>query len=252
MSTFKLLKIKKPIYKRISRRNLMLIIGGVILVLAGLVFVLIRFHLLDSIGKESEKIETLGISTKPITSQERDSYQVPAENPRYISIPAAGVDKARVIGIGLKAPNPSGQQQMDEPHNTSDVGWYNCQINPVANKRCAEPIRPGAGNTKTSVVMDGHTCFSDKLTCVFDKLSSLKNNDKISIELGNGNKISYTIKKVDILNLKDVDMAKAMVPIESNKEGLMIITCSGSYNGTKDANGINTASQRILVYAVRD
>ena len=88
MSRFKLLKIKKPIHKRISRRNLMLIIGGVILVLAGLVFVLLRFHLLDSIGKESEKIETLGISTKPITSQERDSYQVPAENPRYISIPA--------------------------------------------------------------------------------------------------------------------------------------------------------------------
>lgn len=252
MARFKQLKIKKPIHKRMSKRNLLLIIAAVAVVLAGAVFAIFQFHLFDSVGKESEKIETLGISTKPISTEERDSYQVTAENPRYISIPAAGVDKARVIGIGVKAPNAAGQQQMDEPDNTSDVGWYNCQINPVADKRCAEPTRPGGNNTKTSTVMDGHTCFSDKLTCVFDKLSSLKNGDKISIELGNGSKINYSIKKTEVLNLKDVDMAKAMVPIESGKEGLMIITCSGTYNGAKDANGVNTASQRVLVYASRD
>ena len=114
MARFKQLKIKKPIHKRMSKRNLLLIIAAVAVVLAGAVFAIFQFHLFDSVGKESEKIETLGISTKPISTEERDSYQVAAENPRYISIPSAGVDKARVIGIGVKAPNAATRRAMAE------------------------------------------------------------------------------------------------------------------------------------------
>ena len=154
--------------------------------------------------------------------------------------------------IGLKDPNSNGQQQMDEPDNIGDAGWYNCQINPVVDNRCDEPTRPGGGDTETSVVIDGHTCFSDRLTCIFDNLDVIESGDVINIELGNGEVIKYATRKVETVYLEDIDMNEAMRPIDSDKEGLLLITCSGTYNGATDANGVQTASQRMLVYAVRE
>lgn len=208
--------------------------------------------LTDSDQAVDKNIDLLGISTTPVTEEEVDSYQVSAEDPRYISISAVGINKSRVKAIGLKDPNSNGQQQMDEPDNIGDAGWYNCQINPVVDNRCDEPTRPGGGDTETSVVIDGHTCFSDRLTCIFDNLDEIESGDVINIELGNGEVIKYATRKVETVYLEDIDMNEAMRPIDSDKEGLLLITCSGTYNGATDANGVQTASQRMLVYAVRE
>jgi LPXTG-site transpeptidase (sortase) family protein len=222
-----------------------------VLVLAS--FFIIRWAMSDERSKQlfEQQFNVLGISTEPISQEERDDYTVPAERPRYIYIPAVNVDKARVIALGVKDPSPNGQQQLDVPTNIDDVGWYDCEINPLADKRCDQPTLPGGGSTDTAALLTGHTCFSKTMSCVFDNISKLKDGDTITIERGDRQKINYTVKKVETVKLADVDMEKAMRPIESGKEGLTLITCAGTYRGTLDANGVPTADKRVLVYAVR-
>jgi LPXTG-site transpeptidase (sortase) family protein len=196
-----------------------------------------------------QQFSDLDVSTESVSKKERDEYTVAPERPRYLYIPAVGIDKARMIALGVKSPGVNGQQQLDVPKNIDDVGWYDCQINPLADKRCGKPTLPGANITNSAVLLTGHTCFSRTMKCVFDSISKLKYSDTITIERGDGTKLDYTVKKVEILNLADVDMNKAMKPIESGKEGLTLITCAGKYRGTTDANGVPTADKRVLVYA---
>lgn len=200
-------------------------------------------------NEELQYIESLGISTKPVTQVEVDDYKVDPDKPRYMSIPSAGVIQARTIALGVKKPTSDGSQQLDAPNRIGDVGWYNCEINPVEDNRCDTPKRPGDGNTQTAALFDGHTCFSRTMSCVFDQISALRNEDSIIIELGDGQKLNYIVRKVQVLNLADVDMKSAMTPIESGREGITLITCAGTYKGAVDASGVPTASKRVLVYA---
>lgn len=201
-------------------------------------------------NEEIHYIESIGISTKPVTQAEIDDYKVDPDKPRYISIPRAGVTNARAIALGVKSPAADGSQQLDAPTRIGDTGWYNCQINPIADNRCDTYKTPGDGNTETAALFDGHTCFSRAMSCVFDQISSLKNSDSIVVERGDGQTLQYVVRKVQILNLADVDMKAAMKPLESGREGLTLITCAGTYKGAVDASGVPTASKRVLVYAV--
>lgn len=201
---------------------------------------------------EKQRFETLDLKTDTVSEKQVKEYTVAPERPRYLKIPSAGVDKARILEVGVNKPNADGNQQMDAPKNINDTGWYNCQVNPIAKNRCATPKVPGDGNTKTATLMDGHTCFSRNQTCVFDRISSLKNGDSIIIERGDGKELTYKVRQVEVLELKDVDMKKAMKPIETGREGLTLITCAGTYKGAIDANGVQTASQRVLVYAAME
>ncbi len=228
------------------------IIVGLVTMLLLLTAAIVWFYFFETSRVERVMLDELGVSIEPVTQEERDSYTVPPDDPRYLTIEAAGVHKARVLSIGVKAPNKDGVQQMDEPKTIDDVGWYNCQINPAESRKCATPKRPGDGNTAVADVIDGHTCFSNSLTCVFDNISRLQSGDKIMIERGDGSQLTYTVKKVEVLDLASgVDMAKAMKPIEADKEGLTLITCAGTYRGATDINGVLTASKRVLVYAIR-
>ena len=198
-----------------------------------------------------QQLGDLNISTRAISEKERDEYTVSPDRPRYLYIPAAGVNKARIIALGVKSPGQNGQQQLDVPKNINDAGWYDCGINPLADKRCAQPTLPDGGDTDTAMILTGHTCFSRTMRCVFDNISKLKRGDRITIERGDGEKFDYTVRKVEVIPLADVDMNKAIQPIELDKEGLTLITCAGKYRGTTDANGVQTADKRVLVYAVR-
>lgn len=237
------------------RRNKVILALAILLVVAAIAvgtYVLVRMFWDNQENKLFEQqFSELDVSTTPISEREREEYTVAPDQPRYIHIPAVGVDSARMIALGVKSPGATGQQQLDVPKNIDDVGWYDCRINPIADKRCSQTTLPGAGDTETAALLTGHTCFSNTMSCVFDNISKLKNGDLITIERGDGEKLKYSVKKVEIVKLEDVDMAKAMRPIQSGKEGLTLITCAGKYRGAKDANGVPTADKRVLVYAVR-
>ena len=215
-------------------------------------FFAIRFWLQDNDLGNMSSIEVLDLDTREITEEEKDDHIVPPDHPRFLSIPSIGINRVRILGMGVTHPNEQGAQQMETPVGIHDVAWFNCQINPIAENRCALAQKPGSGNTVQASVMNAHACFSTTYTCVFDRLAELRNGDEIIVELGDGTEITYIVRLVEIRELENVDMAKVMRPIEAGLEGLNLITCAGEFDGARDSQGVLTANQRVLVYTIRE
>ena len=195
-----------------------------------------------------ERSQAMGLSSEEVTDEEKDAHTVDGvDKPKLISIPATGVDRARVQEIGLLQPGSSGSQQMDAPVNVHDVGWYNCQINPVASKACSNYVSPaGINNTEVAAVMDGHSCSGNG--CVFDGLQNLQSGDEIILTMGDDSTITYVVDRVDIVDLADMDMKQAMSVFQPGVPGLNLITCDGSWSSV-DSRGVRTMDQRVVVYS---
>lgn len=198
---------------------------------------------------ENERNQELGITKDKVSDKDKDQYKVDApDKPRLLTIAKAGVTRARVQQIGLLSPSADGSQQMDAPKNINDAGWYNCQINPVASKRCAGYSSPAINNTQTAAVIDGHSCGGGK--CVFDNIDKLASGDAIEIEMGSGEKVTYLVKKVEVVKLADLDMTKVMTSFQLGQPGLNLITCDGSWS-SRDSRGVRTMDKRVVVYSIR-
>ncbi|RYX78840.1 class F sortase [bacterium] len=152
------------------------------------------------------------IDETPITPAQVDAHAVPASHPRYISMPSLGIDKARVVSVGLTK-----QNLLDTPKNIADTAWFEKSATPGM----------GAG----AVVIDGHNGGITR-DGVFAKLASLNNGDVITIERGDGKKISYAVAENKTMSLQDANtkgMKDMMNSIDLNKEGLSLITCAGNW-----------------------
>lgn len=197
---------------------------------------------------EAERNEQLGLSHDEVTEEDKASHTVDgADKPKLLSIPAAGIQDARILEIGLLSPSSDGSQQMDAPQNVHDVGWYNCQINPIESKKCANYVSPlGVNNTEQAAVMDGHSCSGDG--CVFDGLVDLSAGDEIMVTMGDDSVITYVVDYVQVVDLADLDMEQAMMSYQQGKPGLNLITCDGSWS-SQDSRGVRTMDRRVVVYS---
>ncbi|HWB38804.1 MAG TPA: class F sortase [Candidatus Saccharimonadales bacterium] len=159
-------------------------------------------------------------TTKP-KSAAVASYEVPAADPRYLTIPKLGVH-ARVLNVGL---TPDGS--INTPGNVFDTAWYNGS---------ARPGQQGA------MLVDGH--ISDWTTNgVFYELDRLVPGDEVQIERGDRQVFSYKVEAVKTYSANDIDMKQVLSPIKSGVPGLNLISCSGDViYGTNDFN------ERIVVY----
>ena len=152
------------------------------------------------------------VDESPVSQAAIDSYTVPATHPRYISIPALSIDKARVQQIGLTKDN-----MLDTPKNISDTAWY------------TKSATPGQGYG--SVIIDGHNGGISR-DGVFVNLDKLKEDDEISIERGDGKLVKYKVVENRTMSLKEANstgMKELMTPYEAGKEGLGLITCAGKW-----------------------
>lgn len=168
------------------------------------------------------------VDESPVTDSMIDSYTVPATHPRYISIPALNVDKARVQVVGLTKNNI-----LDTPRNISDTAWY------------SQSATPGQGYGQ--VVIDGHNGGVSR-DGIFVNLDKLANGDEITIERGDGKQIIYKVVENKTESLKDTNatgMQRLMTPYDNTKEGLGLITCAGNWV-PRD----KVFDKRILVRAV--
>jgi hypothetical protein len=154
-------------------------------------------------------------STKKISSNEFSSYTVPANNPRYIFIPSINV-KAIVRPLGLTNNN-----QIQSPSNVYDAGWFN---------KSSLPGKSGA------MLIDGHiSSWTSK--GIFYNLKLLKNGQTIIVEEGNGIKINYKVIQSKTYDASSVDMQALLNPVNPNKPGLNLITCTGNViKGTSEFN----------------
>lgn len=152
------------------------------------------------------------IDESPVTLAMIRQHTVPANQPRYISIPSLNIQNARVQSVGVTKDN-----MLDTPKNISDTAWYN------------KSATPGQGYG--SVIVDGHNGGITR-NGVFVNLDKLRKNDEIIIERGDGKKFKYSVMENKTETLKDTNasgMQRLMTPYDKNKEGLGLITCAGNW-----------------------
>lgn len=152
------------------------------------------------------------VDESPVGKKQIAEYVVPADQPRYISIPSIGVGETRVFPVGVTANN-----QLDTPKNISDAAWY------------TKSAKPGQGYG--AVLMDGHNGGITR-DGVFAKLGALQPGAEIVVERGDGKRFTYQVVENQSMPLEEVNktgMKMMMRSADEVKEGLNIITCDGNW-----------------------
>ena len=206
------------------KKNLPRIIWGVVLAILGLCLIKIAVWEANYYaGKEGTTRATATTSTNApidtseevdeseITEQMKQAWKVAADKPRFLSIESLGIDRARVMEVGL---NNTGRLLV--PDNIFDAGWYRASS------------KPGAGGT---ILIDGHN-GGPHVEGVFKHLPELNIGDIITIERGDGKFFRYQVVENEQVALADADsqMAKMLTTPEHGKESLSLISCSGVWS----------------------
>lgn len=163
-------------------------------------------------------------STNTPTEDAFANYHVAPDAPRYIFIPAISV-RAMVKLMGLTTDN-----HIEAPNNVHDAGWFT---------QSAKPGKPGA------MVIDGHVA-NWATESVFYQLKSVRPHDAITIERGDGQKITYRVVRSQSYDASSVDMDALQTPVNPAKPGLNLITCDGKVINNNDF------SRRLIVFAQQE
>lgn len=169
------------------------------------------------------------VSTQEVTADQKTNYSVPALHPKFLSVPALGIDRARIFPAGTTETG-----ELDTPDNIYDVAWF------------TRSVSPGQGSG--AVLLDGHNGGFAK-DGVFAKLDTLPNGSQMTIERGDGKQFTYEVVENRNMPLNEVNktgMKEMMYSAQPDKEGLNIITCAGRYI-PKD----KLFDHRIMLRAVR-
>lgn len=159
--------------------------------------------------------------TKP-SEEDINAYAVAPDMPRFLSIPKFGV-KSRVRSIGVDANNT-----LKAPANVFDVGWFKDTVKP--------------GSTGGTSLIDGHVSGWTQRGALYH-LKDLVAGDKVIVERGDGQQISYRVVAAETYDAATMDMSKALLSKNPAKHGLNLITCTGQLKpGTDDYD------KRIVVF----
>jgi LPXTG-site transpeptidase (sortase) family protein len=160
------------------------------------------------------------------TNEQKAAYSVPPTHPRELIIETLGIN-ANIVPVGTLKDNT-----LNAPKTAWDAGWYDQSALPGVN----------AG----ALLLDGHVNDALNTPGVFYKLHTLKTGDIIKIERGDKQLFTYRVVTIEQTPIEQVDMNKLLRPITSEKEGLNLITCGGTYDSTR-----KTYNDRVLVYTER-
>ena len=136
------------------------------------------------------------------SEDEIKEYQVEANNPRYLDIPRLDIH-ARVRHSAVD------NNKLPLPNDVYDVAWF------------AGSSAPGqGGNVLISGLYKGRTKDG-----VFKNLDSLEKGDEITIERGDGEKFTYEVRELQIVDAKDA--ANELPGVQrriDDKETLSLVT----------------------------
>jgi len=166
--------------------------------------------------KSHEGFETTQPSTNDLAN-----YRVAPDDPRALYIDALNI-AARIKPMGLNS-----DKSIQAPTNIYDAGWY------------TGSAKPG---TNGALFIDGHAS-GDTRYGLFGSLDTLKKDDMIVVEKGDGTKLTYRVVYIETVSLKDVDMSKVLAPYPGVTEGLNLMTCTGVW-----VKGTATLDKRVIVY----
>lgn len=145
------------------------------------------------------------------TEEEVREYTVAADRPRYLTISKLGINRTRVLPMGVNA-----KGELDTPRNIYDVGWYEGSG------------KPGQGGT---MVIDGHN-GGPHAYGVLKKLPSLGEGDIITVERGDGAVYNYKVVENTEILLDEANsyMSTAARSPEAGKESVTLISCTGEWS----------------------
>ena len=136
-----------------------------------------------------------------------DDYQVPADQPRLIKIPAIAVS-GPIQKVGITKDN-----SISVPSNITFAGWYTGSVKP--------------GETGLSII-DGHVSgkYADG---IFKHLANLKVGDTFIVEYGDKTQKNFEV--IDIKTLPESDsIAFLLAKRDDVERQLNLITCGGKFN----------------------
>lgn len=179
-----------------------------------------------AIVEEEEEEEEL-VEVEP-TKEEVKEYTVAADRPRYLTVEKLGINKARVLPMGV---NTKGE--LSTPSNIFDVGWY------------IDSGKPGQGGT---MVIDGHN-GGPHVRGVFKDLPNLAAGDIIKIERGDGEVYKYKVVENNTIPLTESDayMVTAAKSPETGKESVTLISCTGEWSQEKKTYLSRQFTRAVLV-----
>ncbi len=145
------------------------------------------------------------------TEEEVHEYTVAPDRPRYLTVPKLGINKARILPMGVNS-----RGELSTPNNIFDVGWYEASS------------LPGGGGT---LIIDGHNGGPHVLG-VFKNLPDLGYGDIIEVERGDGLVFKYKVIDSKSIPLSEADayMAVAARSPEPGKESVTLISCTGEWS----------------------
>ncbi len=137
-------------------------------------------------------------------------YKVAANKPRYFQAPTIGVGTTRVLETGL---TPEGA--IETPAGIYDTSWYNNSAEITDDKGAVFIVGHYMGPTEAGI---------------FWRLKDLNPGDEVEIEQGDGTISKFrVVEKIDY-DVSNVDMAKALAPVNPEKLGLNLMTCGGKWD----------------------
>ncbi len=163
-------------------------------------------------------------SEVPPTLDQYKEFAVGAAFPRYVRIPAIGVN-ARVRQVGLNSEN-----KLQSPANVFDVGWYN------------RSARPGSEGT---MLVTAHVS-GPSIAGVFGNLHKLQPGNLIEIEQGSGKKVQYKVVVAKQIEDGEFELSQAMRAVDPAKPSLNLVTTKPLFNPIT-----NKHDPRVVVFAVQ-
>jgi len=171
---------------------------------------------------------TSRVSNDPIeqqpTEQDKKTYLVAPQYPRYIRIPKISVD-ARVRRLGIDS-----KGAVAFPTNIYDIGWYDGSVRP--------------GDPVGSSILIGHLMGNTQQGALWN-IEKIGTGDSIEIEKGDGTVVRYRVTSVKKTEPGD-DLSTFIKPDQPGKHDLKLITASGMYDKVS-----NNTQQRIVVFATQ-
>ena len=174
----------------------------------------------------NNKVKSVDVSPAPSSVKPKAStiasYSVPANNPKYIAVPAIGITNTPVLKLGLLKGGA-----IATPDNIFETGWYDGS---------SLPGQAGA------MFIYGHVS-SWTADGIFYNLHKLVPGDKVIITTGNNTIYTYQVVVSRVYPYTSVPMNTVLSPISPTTPGLNLMTCTG-----KVIPGTSEFNERLAVF----
>ena len=175
-------------------------------------------------GSDNPDVVKEASDETPVAANAVTTYRVAADEPRMLTIDSLNISalikKMDINSIGAIA----------APVNIYDSGWY------------AGSAKPG---TAGAAFIDGHASGATRKG-LFAYLDTLKNGNEVRVERGDGQVLKYKVVHVETVSNDSLDMNKVLRTYGDAREGLNLMTCTGTWIENKQ-----TYDKRVIVYTER-